>query len=84
MKYKYQIYCQSCHYKKLINDENIKELDVKKSVDFQSGIPKLDPLTRKIEVPPPKKGKSKVKCPKCHRLIFITKYHDPTQESDLA
>jgi len=84
MKYKYQAYCQVCHYKKLINDENIKELTILKSVDFQSGIPKLNPVTKKVELSTPKKGKSKIKCPKCGRIIFITKYHDTTEESDPA
>ena len=81
-KYRYQAYCQVCHYKKLINDENIKELDIKKSVDFQSGIPKLNPLTKKIETPQHKKGKSKIKCPKCSRIIFITRYYDTTEEDN--
>ena len=82
MEYKYQAYCQACHYKKLINDENIKDFSIKKSVDFQSGIPKYNPITKKIETPPPKKGKSKIKCPKCGRIIYITRYHDTTEKSD--
>ena len=54
-----------------------------KSVDFQSGIPKYNPLTKKTESSPDKKGKSKIKCPKCGRIIFITRYNEPEQDSDI-
>jgi len=83
MKYQYQAYCQMCHYKKLINDENIHELSIMKSVDFQSSIPKYNPLTKKTESSPEKKGKSKIKCPKCGRIIFITRYNEPDQDNNI-
>lgn len=80
-KYKYQIYCQICHYKRLLAEDDIKDLSVSKSSDIQAGIPKLNPLTKKTETPKSKLGKSKVKCPKCGRVVFIGKYKD-TNETD--
>lgn len=81
-KYKYQIYCQICHYKKLVTDDDIKDLSISKSSDIQAGIPKQDPLTKKTETPKYKLGKSKVKCPNCGRVIFIAKYKDPNETNN--
>jgi DNA-directed RNA polymerase subunit M/transcription elongation factor TFIIS len=80
--YKYQIYCQACHYRKIFGDEDVKDLSLQKSVDIQSNIPTLNPFTKKIETPKQKKGKSKIKCPKCGRITFIMRYNEPKQDDN--
>ena len=82
--YKYQLYCQFCHYRKIFGDEDINDLSLQKSVDVQAGIPILDPITKKTEPSEFKKGKYKSKCPKCGRVIFVTKYYEPKQEDNTA
>ena len=80
--YKYQAYCQSCHYKKIFGDEDIDGLSLQKSNDIQAGIPRYNPLTKSTETPKYKKGKSKIKCPKCGHIIFIKRYHEPKQDDN--
>ncbi len=79
---KYQLYCQICHYKHLFGDDEVKNLSLQKSSDIQGSIPKLNPLSKKIETQPIKKGKYKSKCPKCGRMIFVTRYNEPKQEDN--
>ena len=80
--YKYLIYCQICACKRLVTDDDIKDLSISKSSDIQAGIPKQDPLTKKTEIPKNKLGKSKVKCPNCGRVIFIGKYKDTNETNN--
>lgn len=79
-KHKYQLYCQHCHYKKIFSDDDVQSLSLSKSADFQSRIPKWNELSKKTESSPNKRGRYKGKCPKCGRVIFVQRYHEPTQD----
>jgi len=78
----YEIYCQFCHYKKTFSKMDVDGMSISRSCDVQAGIPKFNAATRKIDSQNNKKGKPKVKCPNCGRVIFIGRYYGAIKEDN--
>jgi predicted RNA-binding Zn-ribbon protein involved in translation (DUF1610 family) len=69
----YQFFCDNCCYKRITNGKDIQDLIEVKTSTIPKGSPKIDPLTKKVVVPPPLKQIRKFKCPKCGHIIKARK-----------
>jgi len=73
----YQLYCDACHWKRITDGSNIKDLVEVKRSPILGGVPKLDPVTQKLIVPKAHKLPKRFKCPTCGRLVTPRKIKDP-------
>jgi ribosomal protein S27AE len=75
----YRLYCDNCHYNRWTDGTDIKDLVPYKRSPIQSGIPKLDPVTKKVVEKKPITLPKQFKCPKCGYLIRPKKYARPDE-----
>jgi predicted RNA-binding Zn-ribbon protein involved in translation (DUF1610 family) len=82
----YQLYCDSCNYKRITDGTDIQDLIPVKTSSIQQGIPYIDPLTKKTVTPPYKPQKLRFKCPKCGKVIMARQitFIEDTNEADNA
>lgn len=73
MNLKYQFFCTNCGYKKLTKGDDIQDLIQVKQSDLPRGSPYIDPITKKVIVPPSIIRTKNFKCPGCGYLIKATK-----------
>ncbi len=78
----YQLYCQICHWKKITDGSDVKNLTEVKSSPIQREIPKFDKKEKKTILSKDKIRKKRFKCPGCGRVIFPKKIEDPQADID--
>ena len=77
----YQLYCEICNWKKITDGSDI-DLFQLKTADIPGGVPKLDPVEKKIVVPKSLKQRKKFRCPKCGRVVVPRKIANPQEKID--
>ncbi len=71
------LFCEPCSYKQIITaDEPGEGLVEIKTSPVPTGIPAIDPQTKKIKTALPLPQPKKVKCPQCGRGVVIRKLPD--------
>jgi DNA-directed RNA polymerase subunit RPC12/RpoP len=79
---KFQLYCNNCHWKRLTDGGDIKDLYEIKTSPVPTGIPIFDPETKKIITPKPQSQKRKFRCPTCGFAIVPRVVPDYQKEAD--
>lgn len=75
----YQLYCEVCNWKR-ITDGNDNDLYEYKTSNVPAGIPKFDPVTKKIIESKPIKAKRKFRCPQCGRVVMAKIAPNPQEK----
>lgn len=75
----YQLYCEICGYKRLTDGSDVTDLAEVKTSPIPAGVPFIDPETKKLTVPKPKKQLKKFKCPRCGRVVMARKLAVPEE-----
>jgi hypothetical protein len=65
----FQLYCNGCSWKRYTDGNDIKDLYELKTSPIPTGIPRIDPETKKVVTPPARNQKRKFRCPKCGQTI---------------
>ncbi len=73
----YQLYCDGCHWKRITDGSDVDDLVEVKRSPIPGGIPKIDPVTKKLNTPKEHKLPKRFKCPGCGRLVIPRKIDDP-------
>lgn len=73
----FQFYCDHCHWKRITDGENIKDLYEIPTSKLQNGVPKLDPETKKTVNANFVKQKRKFRCPSCGHTVTPRLIPDP-------
>lgn len=65
----YILYCENCSYKRITDGSDVGDLYEYKRNKIPTGIPKIDPITKKTTTSNPKVLPKMFRCPKCGRLV---------------
>lgn len=76
----YMLYCEICGYKRRTDGSDVKDMYEAKLSPIPTGVPKLNPQTKKIETPAPKKQMKRFRCPNCGRQIVPKRLYEPLPE----
>ena len=77
----YRLYCEICNWKKITDGTDI-ELVRLKLADIPGGVPKLDPVEKKVVIPKSIKRPKKYRCPKCGRVVTPKQITNPQEKID--
>lgn len=77
----YQFFCENCGYKRITTGNDLQDLVEIKTSNIPRGAPTLDPITKKIVVPPSIRRKKIFKCPKCGFAIKAKELKEIKDES---
>ena len=77
-----QIYCDHCHHKQILTNEQLKELVEVKTSSVPTNIPKLDMNTQKTVLTNPMKQRRKFKCSKCGFVVVPRLVPDPQKNME--
>lgn len=77
----YRLYCDYCAYSRWTDGTDIGDLVPYKRSPIQTGIPKYDPVAKKIVTKPFQNLPKQFKCPQCGRLLTPRKYMQPPPTS---
>jgi len=78
----YLLYCEPCNWKRITDGSDVQDLVEIKRSPIPGGYPKLDPVTKKVIKPKPKKQPRQFKCPGCGRGILPKKIPNPQAAID--
>jgi predicted RNA-binding Zn-ribbon protein involved in translation (DUF1610 family) len=76
----YRLYCEMCGFNRYTNGTDITDLVPYARCVVQTGIPKIDPVTKKVVTKKPIALPKQFKCPKCGRLITARKVVEKPKE----
>ena len=69
----YRLYCEMCAFNRYTDGTDIQDLKEHKRCVVQTGIPKIDLITKKVTTKKPIILPKQFKCPNCGRLITVRK-----------
>lgn len=78
----YQLYCEICNWKRITDGTDIGDLYEYKKTSIPGGVPKLDPVTKKIVTPKAIETKRKFRCPQCGRTVIAKPAANPQEKVD--
>ena len=78
----YQLYCDMCHWKRITDGSNVRDLKEIKLSNLQKNIPKLDKETRHLAPGEILKQPKRFRCPKCGRQIIPRQINNPQAKID--
>lgn len=73
----YRLYCEMCNWNRYTDGTDIQDLIEYKRCVVQTGVPKMDPVTKKITAKKPISLPKQFRCPKCGRLVTVRKVIEP-------
>lgn len=73
----YMLYCEICEYKRRTDGSDIQDLYEAKLSPIPTGVPKINPQTKQVDVPKPKKPLKRFRCPQCGRQITPKRLYEP-------
>ena len=77
MSKSYRLYCDYCNYSQVLSKKSDTEnLVVVKQSSVPRGAPKIDPLTKKIVIPPTINRIRTFKCPSCGFAVKVKEIKD--------
>ena len=78
----FRLYCEICEFKKDVKSDFFAGLTEVKVKPLPGGVPKMDPESGEVFVPPTKERLRRFKCPQCGRVVFPKKIVDVQGEMD--
>ena len=78
----YQLYCDMCHWKRITDGSNIKDLKEIKNSALQKTLPTLDKETQKLNPGKTIKQPKKFRCPQCGRHVLPRQIDNPQSKID--